>query len=84
MLGLPKFIITKIESYYKISILCYFRIYCITEKLYQHIWSFTYPSKCPNNYSHLIDKNSIIIIDRILNNNNDFYCSNHNDKKYYY
>lgn len=42
-----------------------YRLYCNTENAFNTIWDTKTPTTCPNNKTHLIDNNSISIIDNI-------------------
>jgi hypothetical protein len=57
-----------------------YRIYCTTEDIYVYKWDKIIPTTCPNNQSHIIDTNSITIIDsitsediKIINQRKDFF-----------
>ena len=44
-----------------------YRIMCNTDQKYVYVWSDTPPTVCPDNNAHLIDANTITIIDTISN-----------------
>lgn len=45
-----------------------FRIYCLTENNYNYTWDSIEPTKCPNNTEHIIDLNSITVLDEVKSN----------------
>lgn len=42
-----------------------FRIYCITESKFNHIWAYGPPSACPVNSRHAVNQNSILCINTV-------------------
>ncbi len=45
-----------------------YRLYCTTEKSFQTVWQNTVPKSCPNDHKHIIDENSITILDVVSTN----------------
>lgn len=45
-----------------------YRIYCTTESTNVFVWSETTPTVCPNNNTHTIDDDSIVIVESTVNN----------------
>lgn len=46
-----------------------YRVYCQTESAFSTIWDSIAPTVCPNNNTHTIDSNSIIITEEFKTNN---------------
>lgn len=46
-----------------------YRLYCQTESGFYTVWGSTPPTCCPNNNTHSIDTNSIIITEQVSNKN---------------
>ena len=46
----------------------YYRYYCQTESNYVYKWDTSVPTTCPNNVGHVIDSNTITIIDSVSTN----------------
>lgn len=44
-----------------------YRIYCKDESSYNYVWNTTPPTTCPNNNTHLIDNDTITVVDSISN-----------------
>lgn len=42
-----------------------YRCFCNTESAYVYTWSTTAPTTCPNNNTHTIDPNSIVVVDSV-------------------
>lgn len=53
-----------------------YRIYCNDENKYVYLWNKSTPSSCPNNNTHLINIDTITIVDKI--NNTDINIANQN------
>jgi hypothetical protein len=45
-----------------------YRLYCITEAANVYTWAETAPTQCPNNTAHIINPNSLSIIDQVATN----------------
>jgi len=45
-----------------------YRLYCITEAANVYTWSENAPTQCPNNTAHVINPNSISIMDQVATN----------------
>ena len=45
-----------------------YRMYCNTEAAYQYCWNESLPTACPNNSSHVIDTDTINILDTVSSN----------------
>lgn len=45
-----------------------YRLFCNTENSFVTVWNINTPSACPNNNTHLIDNDSVTIIDNINSN----------------
>lgn len=43
----------------------HYRVFCKTENAYQYVWKDTFPTICPNNNTHLIDTDTVSIIDTV-------------------
>ncbi len=50
------------------SVVYQYRIYCITEAQNVYEWNTVAPTTCPNNTAHVINPNSISIVDQIASN----------------
>ncbi len=46
-----------------------YRIYCNDENQYVYVWNKVVPSLCPNNTTHIINNETITIVDKICKNN---------------
>lgn len=41
-----------------------YRVYCVTDAIYEYQWGETEPTKCPTNTAHTIDASKTVIVDK--------------------